>query len=412
MCKGTDFLMDTIIDEHTPLKTRWNMLAMIGLTGCVFVAMPQMCMPVLFKEISTDLGLDLVQIGVIWSMIPLSGMLVILLGGLLSDRFGTKRVLVVGCFFTGLAGILRGMSDSFFTLSATMFLFGLLQTITSPALIRACTVWFPGKHLGLANGVLSMSMGFGFLLSSMISATILSPLLGGWQNVLIVYGIASVVISILWYFTRNDPQHGDSRAENVAALPLKETLLKVIRIKRIWILGSIVMWQIGCVQGMLGYLPIYLRDMGWNAAAADGAMATFHGLSTMFTVPIVLLSDKLGSRKIMLFATTLMTAVGVGILTLGSGGNVWIAMVVAGVVRDGFMALQMTMLLETKEIGTRYAGTAIGLIHTISRVGEIVSPPIGNSLADIDPRYPFILWSGMAVVALIGFTFLKDVKRN
>jgi hypothetical protein len=71
LCKGTDFLMDTIIDEHTPLKTRWNMLAMIGLTGCVFVAMPQMCMPVLFKEISTDLGLDLVQIGVIWSMIPL-----------------------------------------------------------------------------------------------------------------------------------------------------------------------------------------------------------------------------------------------------------------------------------------------------------------------------------------------------
>jgi NNP family nitrate/nitrite transporter-like MFS transporter len=255
-------------------------------------------------------------------------------------------------------------------------------------------------------------MGFGFLLSSMISATILSPLLGGWRNVLIAYGIASIVISVLWYFTRNDPQSVDTTAENEPVLSLKETLFKVIRIKRIWILGAIVMWQIGCVQGMLGYLPIYLRDMGWDAAAADGAMATFHGLSTIFTVPIVLLSEKIGSRKIILFTTTLMTAVGVGILAIGSGSNVWIAMVVAGVVRDGFMALQMTMLLEIKEIGTRYAGTAIGLIHTISRVGEIVSPPIGNSLADIDPRFPFILWSGMAVIALIGFTFLKETKRN
>ncbi len=412
MCKGTDLVTSTIIDENTPLKSRWNMLALIALTGCVFVAMPQMCMPVLFKEISTDLGLDLVQVGVIWSMIPLSGMFVILFGGYLSDRFGTKRVLVVGCFLTGLAGILRGMSDSFVSLSATMFLFGLLQIITSPALIRASTIWFPGKHLGLANGVLSMSMGFGFLLSSMISATILSPLLGGWRNVLIAYGIASMAISVLWYFTRNDPRHGDTQTENVAALPFKETLFKVIKIKRIWILGSIVMWQIGCVQGMLGYLPIYLRDMGWNAATADGAMAAFHGLSTIFTVPIVLVSEKIGSRKKVLFITTLMTAIGVGTLALGSGGNVWIAMVVAGAVRDGFMALQMTMLLETKEIGTRYAGTAIGLIHTISRIGEIVSPPIGNSLADINPRYPFILWSGMAVIALIGFTFFNNTRRN
>lgn len=404
--------MNTVINENTPLKARWNMLAMIALTGCVFVAMPQMCMPVLFKEISTDLGLDLVQVGVIWSMIPLSGMFVILLGGFLSDRFGTRRVLIIGCFLTGLSGILRGMSDSFVTLSATMFLFGLLQIITSPALIRASTIWFPGKHLALANGVLSMSMGLGFLLSSMISATILSPLLGGWRNVLIAYGVASIGISILWYFTRKDPQHEDTAVEQVASLPFKETLLKVIKIKRIWILGSVVMWQIGCVQGMLGYLPIYLRDMGWDAAVADSAMATFHGLSTLFTVPIVLLSDKLGSRKIMLFVTTLMTAIGVGILALGSSGNVWVAMVVAGIVRDGFMALQMTMLLETKEIGTRYAGTAIGLIHSISRIGEIVSPPVGNSFADVGPRIPFVFWSGMAVVALIGFTFLKDTKRS
>ena len=404
--------MDNTIDENTSLKSRWNMMAMLALTGCVFVAMPQMCMPVLFKEISTDLGLDLVQVGVIWSMIPLSGMLVILIGGLLSDRFGTKRVLVVGCFLTGLAGILRGLSDSFVTLSATMFLFGLLQIITSPALIRASTIWFPGKHLGLANGVLSMSMGLGFLVSSMISATILSPLLGGWRNVLIAYGIASIVISVLWYFTRNDPIPEYNSSENDTPLSFKEVLLKVVRIKRIWVLGSIVLWQIGCFQGMLGYLPLYLRNMGWDAAVADGAMATFHGLSTLFTVPIVLLSDKLGSRKKMLLATSFLTAVGVGILSLGSGINVWIAMAVAGPVRDGFMALQMTALLETKELSARYAGTAIGLIHTICRIGEIASPPIGNSFADADPRYPFIFWAGMSVVTLVGFIFFKDAERK
>jgi hypothetical protein len=87
-------------------------------------------------------------------------------------------------------------------------------------------------------------------------------------------------------------------------------------------------------------------------------------------------------------------------------------MAVGGIFRDGFMALQMTALLETKGLSTRYAGTAIGLIHTICRIGEIASPPIGNSFADADPRYPFIFWAGMAVVTLIGFIFFKDAKRS
>jgi cyanate permease len=391
-------------------KYSWYILVLLALTGCFFVAMPQMCMPVLFKEISDEMSLNLVQIGVIWGMIPLAGLFVILIGGLLADRFGTKRMLVIGCFLTGLAGMLRGLSNSFATLSATMFLFGILQIITSPAMIRACSVWFPAKRLGLANGVLSMSMGFGFLVSSMISATVLSPLLGGWRNVVIVYGVMSILISILWLFTRNEPGREADISGSRESISFKESFLKVIRIKRIWILGTIVMLQIGCVQGMFGYLPLYLRDMGWSAAAADGTMATFHGISTVFTVPIVLLSGKFRSRKLTLFITVLMTAIGVGILIFSKGSGVWAAMIVAGMVRDGFMATQMTMLLETKDVGTRYAGTAIGLIHTISRVGEIISPPLGNSLAAINPQYPFILWSGMAAVALFGFIFLKDEK--
>lgn len=74
------------------------------------------------------------------------------------------------------------------------------------------------------------------------------------------------------------------------------------------------------------------------------------------------------------------------------------------------MATQTTMLLETKGLQLAYLGAAIGFINTIGRVGEIVSPPLGNSLAEINPQFPFLMWGGMAVVALIIFLFFKKDK--
>ena len=404
--------METANDNRALSGYQRYMLVLLAMTGCFFNAMPHMCLPVLFKEIADDLDLSLVQIGVVWGMVPLAGLFVILIGGLLADRFGTRRVLIIGCFLSGLAGMSRAFSDSFTTLSATMFLFGIIQVLTAPAQIRACGVWFAGRHLGLANGVLSTSIGFGFLLSSVISATVLSPLLGGWRNVLIAYGILSIGISILWFFSRNDPVHRESHSGSETTASFKESLLSVLHIRNIWVLGVVVMLQVGCVNGMLGYLPTYLKDIGWNPVAADNAVSVFHGCSTLFTVPVVLLSNRLGSRKIVMFVAILMTAVGAGILAFNNGAGVWVAMVIAGIIRDGFMAVQMTMLLEMKGVRIQNAGAAIGLTNTITRIGEIFSPPVGNSLANTNPRYAFLMWAGMSVVSLFGFLFFKKDRET
>ncbi len=391
---------------------RWYILTLIALTSALVFAMPTMCMPVLFKEISKDLNLSLVQIGTVWGTIPLSGAFVVLIGGLLADRFGAKRMLTAGCFLTGLAGLLRGLSDNFFTLSATMFLYGLVMTVVAPGMIKACSVWFSGRRLGLANGVLSMSMGMGFMVGSMISATILSPLLGSWRNVLFLYGAVSVAISFLWLLSRSAPSNVYSSTDSTNTVPLRQSLSQLVRNKRMWIIGLIVLGQISCVQGMLGYLPVYLEDIGWTPASASGALTTFHAASTIATVPIALLSDRLGSRKVVLFTTALMTVIGVGLLSVTTGAGVWAAVVIAGLVRDGFMAVQTTMIIETKGVGPVYAGTAIGLVHTISRLGECVSPPIGNSLAGINLRLPFVFWAALAAAALSGFYFLKDTGHK
>lgn len=383
---------------------KWYVLTLAALTHTVAVAMPVMCMPVLFKEISQDLGLNLIQVGTIWGITSLSGIFTGLIGGSLGDRFGIKRTLHIACLLAGITGVIRGFSDNFLTLAITVFIFSLFPPAIPPNVHKTCGIWFSGRSLGLANGVASAGMALGFMAGSMMSATVLSPLLGGWRNVLFFYGVISIIISVPWWFLRM-PEHQPIGA----TVPLKEALSRIVHLKNVWFLGLVMLGIGGCLQGMLGYLPLYLRDIGWSSVSADGALATFHGISLVSTIPIALLSDRLTSRKPLLVAATVMTTIGVGLLSINNSMLVFISVAMAGIVRDGFMAIFMTMVMETRGVGSA-SGTAMGMVLVFYRLGGLISPPLGNSLAAVDPGLPFIFWSLFTVITLFGFYFVKEEK--
>lgn len=106
-------------------------------------------------------------------------------------------------------------------------------------------------------------------------------------------------------------------------------------------------------------------------------------------------------------AASLMTACGIGLLSIVDGVIIWIAVLMAGAVRDGYMAVFMTTITEFNGVRAEYAGTAIGLAMTLSRVGALIAPPLGNSLAIYGPRAPFILWAAMALLGVGALGFLR-----
>jgi Major Facilitator Superfamily len=92
---------------------KWLVLALGTFTFTFVVAVPSMSLPVLFDEISTDLALNLVQIGWIWGIGSVLGIWVGLIGGSVGDRFGPRRTLAVACTLMGIAGAARGLSNGF-----------------------------------------------------------------------------------------------------------------------------------------------------------------------------------------------------------------------------------------------------------------------------------------------------------
>jgi MFS family permease len=103
-----------MIQKRNP-NFKWYILFLTMMTYAIVAGVARMCMPVLFKEIGIDLNLDITAIGAIWGMDPLAGVFIGLPGGLLADRFGTKRTITVLCILAGVFGAMRGFSSNFLT---------------------------------------------------------------------------------------------------------------------------------------------------------------------------------------------------------------------------------------------------------------------------------------------------------
>ncbi len=396
------------MSEDNQSTYRWYILG-LAIASATFVAtIPFSCMPPLFKEISEELDLNLVQIGTVWGIASLAGVFVSLIGGVLSDRFGMKHILGVSCLLVGITGAMRGLSNSFLALSTTVFINGIVRFIVPITSTKTVGMWFKDQNLGMAMGIMAMGMGLGLMLGPMISATILSPLLGGWRNVMYLYGAISFAVGILWFLFGREPHQNDSTMGYSGPVPFRQAVSRLIHIKALWFIGFTLLFRTGCIMGMTGYLPLYLREQGWASASADGTLAAFYGLSTICVVPLSSLSDRLGSRKAILFAALIVTIICFGLLPFVDGIPIWFLMILSGIFMDGFMAISVTMLLETDGVRPIYSGTALGIIFTIGQVGSFISPPLGNSFANVHPGFPFIFWAALSFAALFTLAPIKE----
>ena len=393
-------------------RYRWFILVLLTLIGTFVAAIPSSCMPPLFKEMAGDLHMDLVQIGEIWGISSLAGLFVSIPGGILSDRFNSRFFIGICCVLVGITGALRGLSYSFWSLAATVFLNGVIRLMLPVAVTKTIGIWFKGKNLGTAQGIGAMGMGFGLMLGPLVSATFLSPALGGWRNVMYLYGGIAVFMGILWLIFGREPPRAVSNTAGAAVIRPGEALSRILHNKYVWFLGLLLFFRTASIMGVTGYVPTYLKDLGWAGGSADGTLAAFYAISTLFVVPVSSLSDKIGRRKPVLLTGVIVSMISVALIPFASGAGVWILMMLSGFLMDGFMALFTTMLLETEGVGSALSGTAIGVVFTVAQLGSAISPPIGNGLASFGQQWPFIFWAFLGVLALIPFMFVKETGKR
>jgi MFS family permease len=384
--------------------------ALIFTVVCV---LPVSSMSVLFKEISRDLNLSVVQIGSVWGVASFGAIFITPFGGLLCDRLGAKRTIVMMSIISGIIAVLMGTSNGFISLMLTTLIWGTLSSTIVPAINMAASQASSSSRQALAQGLIACGAGLGFTLGSLFGATLLSPLLGGWRHVLYFYGGIAIVFSLYWQFKVKLPERNSSKGSE-EIVSFQRAFAYLFRLKALWLIGLCFMFYQCCTVGMLGYLPYFLQNIGWDVTTASSTLAVFMAVSTLGAIPLAILSDRTGSRKILLQATFLSSIAGVGLISIVHNEVLWALVILASIFYGVAPALFTTLCIENKEVGAAYSGTAVGIMLGIANIGKTFAPPLGNSLADISSTiaWPFIFWAALGIIASIILIFIKETGRR
>lgn len=389
---------------------RYVILALCVLTPFGIVTMPNLSLPPMFSIISEELGLSLVEVGGVWGMVGFSGVFFAIIGGSIGDRLGARNMLFIICLLSGLFGMLRAVATDFGSLLFISLLYGCAQGSVPVIIFKAIRQWFPRENLGMASGVVSAGFASGLMLGPLLSTSVILPALGGWRQVLVLYGLLAVAISLLWLLLHPAGKHAvgdDDSTTNVI-----DGLRRVVRLRNLWLMGLGGIGIGACFSGFSGYLPLYLRTIGWAPLDADRALSLFFLASLICVVPLSTLSDRLRIRRGFLVALALLLGIGVGLFGIVAGALILLVALITGASFDSVMALQQVSVMELDGMDNSLSGSALGMFTTIRNLGIAFSPPLGNSLAAYGAGAPFLFWGACGVFAALMFSVAYGKRKG
>jgi MFS family permease len=174
------------------------LLCIAGVACCVAMAMPQ----VHIVAYCGDLGYGAARGAEMLSLMLACGIVSRLVSGLICDRIGGLRTLLLGSILQGLALLLFLPFDGLVSLYVISALFGLFQGGIVPSYAIIVREHFPAKEAGARVGTVIMATLFGMALGGWMSGKVFD--LTGSYHAAFINGIGwnllnlSIALTLIW----------------------------------------------------------------------------------------------------------------------------------------------------------------------------------------------------------------------
>ncbi len=386
--------------EH---RKRQMLLLSVG-TFCVFLAM--LSLIPLLPIVSEELNISKSSLGWVAGVFMICMAFLQIPFGLLSDRFGRKRLIVVGILVFGSGVAMLSMSHSFASLLVARAISGVGAAMFFQTSFTMVGDMYDFHERGKGMGILAAATGLGT-----VSGYSVGGVLGelyGWRFVFIwLAGFAFVVsmLSLMLHETR--PQSHEKR-------PLGKLLylsLDLFRTRTIMFATLVGMLCMMAVVGASYILPFFALDSGISTALTGLLFIPYAITSSLGASSCGWLSDIVG-RKRPLVAVTLLGGTAL-LLFSHVPASPWLIAVnfaFVGLCFGPVVTLSTTILVdEVVKTDTRILATTMGTFNMVRWLGGALGPVLGGVfLAVYGARTAFALLAGMIFLAAVFSIGLRD----
>jgi predicted MFS family arabinose efflux permease len=185
------------------IQNRWLILAVLFAARTV--------MGLQFQTVASSgpllrdaLAIDFAALGTLIGLYTLPGIFIALPGGLLGQRFGSKRVVLVGLALMAIGGVLAGVSTSYLLAALARIISGTGAVLMSVLMARMVADWFAGREIVTAMAVIISSWPFGLAVGLVLFGPLAAS--GGWPLVMnIAASAAALALLLVALFYRDPP---------------------------------------------------------------------------------------------------------------------------------------------------------------------------------------------------------------
>jgi MFS family permease len=321
------------------------------------------------------------------------------------DRFGPRRLMIVGIVMAGIALVGLGSIHTlagfyfFYLFNAIGYVFG--GPLPNQVLLSR---WFNAAR-GRAMGFAYLGIGLGGALVPLLAVRLSAAY--GWQGALKALGIVIVVVALpLALVVRESPPEAEPRAPR-APRPPAAPIRDMLRRPAFYLLMLGSMCSIAAVGGANQHLKLYLSlDHGYTQGGAAKVASLTLAASLVGRLAMGWLADRWPKKRVMLLIYLLVAGTIPILLVASTPGAVTLFAIVFGIGLGGeYMVIP---LMAAELFGTRVLGRAMGIVLAGDGIAEALAPVLVGRLHDVSGSYVsgFTTLIAFAVVGAIAIALL------
>ncbi len=359
---------------------------------------------------ATHLGAEPSGVGIVAAASALTGIIASIPAGMLSDRFGRRRMLVISSLVFATAPVLYLFVSNIWQLAAVRFYHGFATALFIPvsmALISDLHQTGRGEKLGWFSTATLLGRFLAPIAGGSLLGLFGEPPASGFTAVYLLCGFAGTA-ALFFAFRLPLPHEKGGSARNWS--DTFKAFRSVISHRAILITALVeaaILFAYGTFET---FLPLYAKDNGISSYGI-GIFLSSQVITLAITKPIMgRFSDRHGRRP-QIIAGALLGAFSIGAFSVSS---TFLSMLIFSILFG--LSLSIVTAATSAHIADlslkETHGSAMGLLGSVMDIGHTTGPIIAGSLAShFGFRTSFI--GAAAAVIIIAFLFhLKTDKDN